>query len=355
MGTDNPAKEALDAVIYKSHVHVHQPIQIAEILFHHRTGKRWNLSDLESCRKRLKRWHDDVSMLADRHHGTSSQQDQGNFFASNVIPTKLLAQLGTINKRNKGRIEAYIYKALEIRLSSVHEVYEYIHSSTADSFSLGMLVAFFQNKQELRCSISKIYEILVYALFTTIIRALKAKTTANIEGKDKKILKDFERFLSMGLGIDLKQRKFIFPDSLYQADKPNDTGRSLTMWANYGQAVQVKYLTLVQSLAEDTTDKITADKIIIVCLGIERKVIESFLWQIGFGKKLYGCITIDSLGDCYKLCLNKKYRDNLGANLLNDMQRKFTEAFPSSKEIVPFITKRGYDKIVMPSDWKIST
>ena len=37
MPTENPAKKALDTVIRKSRVHLYKPIQIAEILFHHRT------------------------------------------------------------------------------------------------------------------------------------------------------------------------------------------------------------------------------------------------------------------------------------------------------------------------------
>ncbi len=274
MGTNNAAREALDTVIRKSRIHFYKPIQIAEILFRHRTEKGWNLSDLESYRNISKRWRDDVSTFLGTHNGTPSQKHEDNLFESNAIPTKLLAQLDAINKKGKGLVEAYIYKALETRLSSTHEVYEYIRSSTADSFSLETLISFFQKRRELRRSTGKLYEIIVYALFTTIVRALKAQITLKIGSKDKAILKDFEQFIKMVLGIDSEQRKFIFPTAPYRSGITNDTGNGLDMWANYGQTIQVKYLTLSKELAdEDAADELTTNKIIIVCLDTEKKLL----------------------------------------------------------------------------------
>ncbi len=268
------------------------------------------------------------------------------------MPVELLAQLGKINKEGKGFVEAYIYKALENRLSSIHTVYKYVSSSTADNFSLKTLVSSFQTMPGLRRSIDKIYEILVYALFATIVRTLKAQVTLEIENKDKEILKDFERFIKMVMGIDSEQTKFVLPAALYRVGVTNAADRGLDMWANFGPAIQVKHLTLTTELAEDIADTITADKIVIVCLDTEREVIASLLQQVGWGKRIQGIITIGDLDDWYKLCLNTKYRNNLGAELLKDISREFAEEFPSNKEITPFMKERGYDTIVMPHDWE---
>ena len=345
--SQNLAKQALDTVIRKSRVHLYKPIQIAEILFHHRTEKGWNLNDLESYRNISKRWRNDVSMLLVGRRSTSSQKYQDNIFEANAMPPELLAQLGAMNKKGKGFVEAYIYKALETRLSSVHAAGEYVRSSTANSFSLMELVALFQTTPGLRRSIDKIYEILVYALFATIVRALKAQVTLEIGNKDKKILKDFERFIKMVLGIDAKQTKLVLPAALYRVGVTNAADRGLDIWANFGSAIQVKHLTLTAELIEDIADNITADKIVIVCLDTERKAIESLLQQVGWGERIQGIITIGDLDEWYKLCLNKRYRNNLGANLLKDVSREFAAEFPSSKEIAPFVEKRGYDKIAI--------
>ena len=136
MHTNSPAKKALDDVIRKSRVHLYKPIQIAEILFRHRIKKHWDLSDLESYRNISKRWRDEVSLYLVGRKSTSSQKYQDNIFEDNAIPPKLLTDLGKLNKSGKGFIEAYIYKALKKRLSSVHAINRYISSSTAKNFSL---------------------------------------------------------------------------------------------------------------------------------------------------------------------------------------------------------------------------
>jgi hypothetical protein len=38
--------------------------------------------------------------------------------------------------------------------------------------------------------------------------------------------------------------------------------------------------------------------------------------------------------------------------IIKNMQREFDAEFPSSKEIGPFMAKRGYDKIALPSGWE---
>lgn len=353
MPTNNLSKQALDTVIRKSRVHLYKPIQIAEILYHHRVDKGLDLSELQSYRNISKRWRDDVSNLLVGRHSTSSQKFQDNIFEANAMPPALLVELGEINNKGKGFVEAYIYKALEARLSSVREIETYIKSSTPEAFSLKELVSFFQTTPGLRRSIDKMYEILVYALFATIVRALKAEVTLEIKNEDAEILKDFERFIKMVLGIDSKQTRLILPAALYRVGVTNAADRGLDIWANFGPAIQVKHLTLTPELMEDIVDSVTADRIVIVCLDTERESIEALLLQVGWGERIQGIITINDLDDWYKLCLSKKYRDNLGKNLLKDVQREFDAEFPSSKGIKPFVESRGYDKIVLPSDWQI--
>lgn len=355
MPTKNYSKQALDTVIRKSRVHLYKPIQIAEILYHHRKERGWDLNDLESYRNISKRWRDEVSQLLVGRRCTSSQKFQDNIFESNAMPPELLSKLGTLNKKNNGFIEVYIYKALQDRLSSVRDVEYYIKSSTADNFSIKKSVAFFQTTPGLRRSIDKMYEILVYALFATIVRALKAKITLEIGNSDAEILKDFEQFIKMVLGIDSKQTKLVLPAALYRVGVTNAADRGLDMWTNFGPVIQVKHLTLTTELMEDIADEITADKIVIVCLDTEKEAIESLLKQVGWSNRIQGIITLNDLDIWYNLCLSKKYRGSLGLNLLNDVQREFNAEFPSSKGIKPFMIARGYDKIKLPLEWRVQS
>ncbi|MBU1131437.1 HaeII family restriction endonuclease [Patescibacteria group bacterium] len=349
------AKQALDRIIKISRVHLYKPIQIAEILHQHRAKRGWDLMDLESYRNISKKWRDEISLLLVGRRSTSSQKYQDNVFEANAIPPKLLKELGTINKKGKGYVEAYIYKALEQRLSSVREVEDYIKTSSPDVFSIKKIVSLFKKIPGLRRSIDKMYEILVYALFATIVRHLKAQITLEIGNKDSSILKDFESFIKMVLGIDSNQMKIVMPAALFRVGVTNAADRGLDIWSNFGPAIQVKHLTLTPELVENMVDEIMADKIVIVCVDKEKTSIEFLLKQVGWSDRIQGIITINDLNGWYQLCLSKKYRGNLGANLIKDIQREFDAEFPSSKEIVPFMKKRGYDKIAMPTEWKIES
>lgn len=353
MRTKNSSKEALDKIIRKSRVLMYKPIQIAEILFHHRTERRAGVNDLERYRNISKRWRDELSSHLVGHVCTSSQKFQDNLFEENAMPPRLLKQLAVVNKAGAGFVEAYIYKSLAARLSSVRGVERYISTSTADSFSLMKLVSIFQKTPGLKRSVDKMYEILVYALFATIVRALKAQVILEIGNKDRDILKDFEKFIKMVLGIDAKNTQLISPAALYRVGVTNAADRGLDMWANFGPAIQVKHLTLTADHVEGIAGNISADRIVIVCLDIERKSIESLLEQVGWSQRIQGIITINDLDEWYKLCLSKKYRKNLGVNLLKDVECEFGAEFPSSKNIDPFMRKREYDKLAFPKGWEI--
>jgi hypothetical protein len=52
------AKQSLDKIIEKARVHLYKPIQIAEILYQHRTKNELDLLDLESYRTPSRKWRD---------------------------------------------------------------------------------------------------------------------------------------------------------------------------------------------------------------------------------------------------------------------------------------------------------
>ena len=134
MSIEKKAKQALEKLINKSRVHLYKPIQIGEILYHHRLKKNLDFIDLESYRNSSKKWRDEVSLLLVGRKSTSSQKFQDNIFESNAITPLLLKELADLNNKGKGLVEAYIYKALEARLSSVRGVENYIKSSSAQNF-----------------------------------------------------------------------------------------------------------------------------------------------------------------------------------------------------------------------------
>jgi hypothetical protein len=351
MPGNTPQKDALDKVIKKSRVHFYKPIQIAEILYHHRTKGDFDLSDLEAYRNISKVWRDEVSIELVGRKCTSSAKFQDNLFESNAIPSDVLNSLGEINIDKKGLIEAYIYHHISKKMNSLKIIHDYIKDSKRENFSLKELVLKFESDTGLKRSIDKVYEILVYALFSTLIRTLKAKITLDLDNKDESILKDFGHFIELVLGLKIGQKKLEFPASIFRIGTTNAADRGVDMISNFGVVVQVKHLSLTLGLAEDIVEDLTVDKIVIVCLDSEKEVIESILMQVGLKNKLQGIITCSDLDDWYCLCLKDKFKDTLGLNLLKDLEREFVREFPSRDKLKPFLIKRGYDKFKNFENW----
>src|SRR3989344_1341116 len=342
MTTTIRAKHRIGDLFERSSVYSFWLIRIAETLHRHRIDGDFDLSKRDDFESESKEWSDTVSRNLFGYLSTDKQINTRRLVEANAMPPELLAKLGETNKKGKGFVEAYVYKALEARLSSVRGVEDYIRKSTPDTFDLKKLVSIFQTTPGLRRSVDKMYEILVYALFATIVRVLKVQITLEIGNKDEEILKDFEKFIKTVLGIDGKQTRLVLPAALYRVGVTNAADRGLDIWANFGPAIQVKHLTLTPELVEDIADNITADKIVIACVDSEKEAIETLLKQVGWSERIQGIITISDLDDWYKLCLSKKYRANLGAKLLQDVSREFAAKFPSRKEIGPFMENRGY-------------
>jgi len=349
---DTQIKDALDSLIRKSRVHFYKPIQIAEILHMQRMQKDIDLMDLESYRNISKRWRDEVSIRLIGRKSTSSQKYQDNIFENNAIPPVILSGLGKINLETNGAVEAYIYLTMRVKFSELHAVADYIKNATPATFDLDAVISIFTKTAGLKRSIDKVYEISVYALFSTIVRALQAEITLRLKNEDKEILSDFSQFVENVLGISSEQTELVSPASLYRVGATNAADRGLDMWSNFGPVVQVKHLTLTLETVEDIATGIAADKIVIVCLDAEKSSIAVLLEQVGWGQRIQGIITLDDLRNWYRLCMSSKYSEKLGKSLIRDMFREFEAEFPSGAEFTPFIEERKYNRD-LPKGWDL--
>ena len=333
---------ALDKIINKSRVHLYKPIQIAEILYHYRKGDKIDLNDVESYRNISKKWRDDVSRRLVGRVSTSSQKFQDNIFEENAMPPKLLRKLAIDNKENGGKIEKYIYEKLKERLSMVADAKEYIISSGINKFNINEFLAQFKEKPGLRRSIDKAYEITVYALFNTLVRVLKVEMGLSINNLDKGVLNDFEKFVNLVLGLSKNKPSLNISARIFRVGATNAADRGLDMWANFGSAIQVKHLDLTEELAEEVTENVNADRIILVCAEADADIIKKVASSINGKNKIKGIITFSDLDNWYRLCFSKKYKNKMGSILLTDLQNEFDFEFPSSTQINPFMKERDY-------------
>lgn len=346
MPTFEEAKKALDKIIRKSRVHLYKPIQIAEILYRHRTQKDIDPSRLETYRNPSKDWRDQVSMRVLRRVSTSSQKFQDNLFEANALPPELIAALAKENARSKGAVEKHIYDSFGERQKMVSDLIEHIKAATPGTFDVERFLQMFVASPGLRRSVDKAYEIVVYALFSTIVSHLGASVTVSVDPSKIEILRDFEDFTRILLGIDSATPKMTVPARLYRVGVTNAADRGIDMWANFGPAIQVKHLSFSEEMAADITDQITADQVVIVCLAAEAKAVKTILGQLGLGDRVRGVITEKDLSRWYEKCLRGKYAKTMGPQLLESLKREFLFEFPAaSVEFLAFYKERGYDKL----------
>ncbi len=347
VNVDN-AKKALDSIIKKSRVHLYKPIQIAEILYHHRTNPQLNikLSDLETYRNPSKKWRDIICMQFLGRISTSSAKFQDNLFEENAIPPHVLKILGNENQKS-GVVEAYIYKAFEDKHLQLESALNYCLKSNKDTFDIKEFLGQFWEQPGLKRSLDKIFEIVVYSLFEVLTTAIDVKVDIYYNNENLNILKEFSSFAEKVLNLNSKNNRKTLDAHFNRVGVTNAADRGLDMYANFGSVVQIKHLSLDEELAENVVTSVTSDKIIIVCKDSEESIINSLLTQIGWRSRIQAIITIDELVEWYEKALKGKYSNILGERIISTLSTEIKTEFPSvgNDDFQKFKEQRDYQKM----------
>ena len=349
------AKQKLDHVIHRSRVHLYKPIQVAEILYHHRIGSpRFDIAQVEEYRNRSKDWRDEVTNLLVGNVSTSSQKFQDNLFEPNAVPPAAIQALDQVNLRTGGAVEAYIYYSFKEIMKLLHDLYEILLEATPQSFDLSKFITTFEGQQGLKRSIDKIYEIAVYALFNTLVDVLDARVTLSISKEKTDIVKEFEDFAWLMFGLRGDNQTYSAKAALFRAGVANAADTGVDIWTNFGPTVQVKHISLKPEDVEEISEKAVSDSLIIVCKDADRAVIEAISKQLGL-VKIRGVVVQKQLEGWYSKALRGKHSPLLAEKLLKQFTVEFGQEFPSSKTLGSFLKERGYDKIKRDGWYRSST
>ena len=341
------AKESLDKVIDKGRVHLYKPIQIAEILYHDRTENDISLTDLSTYRTNSRRWRDVVCIKFLGRTSTSSARYQDDIFNDNAIPPNVLAELGRENRAKKGIVEAYIYQKFAQRFSQMSTGLDYTKTHDKSNFKLDEFLAMFWNEAGLRRSIDKVYEIVVYSLFSALVEALEVTVEVSLNPTKADILKEFEDFANRVIQLSPKQTSIKLKARINRVGVTNAADRGLDMWANFGLAIQIKHLSLTEELAENIVSSVSADRIVIVCKDTEQRVIVSILNQIGWKSRIQSIVTETDLLTWYVKALRGKFSNTIGDKVLKKLHDEIMVEFPATNntEFMKFYDQRGYNKL----------
>lgn len=346
------AKQALDSIIGKSRAHMYKPIQIGEILYHYRVKHDIDLDDLESYRTKSKKWRNEVTKVLVGRNSGSSAKYQDNLFEENAMPPRLIKVLALENVRTRGAIEAYIYSQFFSKHNQLKEALNICNKATKDDFYVKSFIDSFWNEPGLKRSIDKVYEIIVFSLFSTLVEQLNLQVEVSVDSSELEVLSDFQDFARMVMCIDIKVQKSSKQRAkVYRVGVTNAADRGLDMYSNWGPAIQIKHLSLDVERAEAIVTSISSDRIVIVCKDAEKDVIVSLLNQIGWRSRIQSIVTEDNLVKWYEKALRGSHADLLGDTLLEKMRKELVREFPSIDETPEIIKRRKYETI-KNMEWK---
>lgn len=339
------AKETLDKIISKSRIHFYKPIQIAEILYRIRQHGDINPLNLEEYRNESKRWRDEVSIQLLGRRCTSSARFQDDLFNDNAIPPKILNMLSQENLSTGGAVEAYIYRRFTNKHSQLSSALSYCRNSDRNNFNVINFINSFWNEPGLKRSLDKIYEIIVYALFSALVESLNLKIELSVDESKFDILDEFKDFSQKVMCLNMTRPKFIQDAKIYRVGVTNAADRGLDMYSNWGVAIQIKHLSLDTTLAENIVSNISSNKIIIVCKDAEQDIIVSLMTQIGWRSRIQSIVTEKDLVDWYEKALRGKYADVVGNKLMETLCSEIAEEFPSVTDLPDILKSRHYENI----------
>lgn len=347
------AKKALDKVIDKARVHLYKPIQVAEILYRDRVEQNITLSELTTYRTQSKKWRDVICIQFLGRTSTSSARYQDDIFNDNAVPPTILEKLGEENRAGNGIVEAYIYRKFLQRFSQMSTGLDYCVIHDKSNFKLDEFLALFWHEAGLRRSIDKVYEIIVYSLFSALVEALEVAVEVRMNPEKIDILEEFADFSKSVMQLTPEQTTIKLKARINRVGVTNAADRGLDMWANFGLAIQIKHLSLTEELAENIVSSVSADRIVIVCKAAEQKIIVSLLNQLGWKSKIQSIVTETDLLRWYERALRGKFADSIGDSVLQKLANEIQVEFPTTdkREFLQFMEKRGYTKLVNPS-WK---
>ncbi|WP_345993239.1 HaeII family restriction endonuclease [Sulfurimonas sp. HSL-1716] len=338
------AKKLLDNVIKKGRVHFYKPIQVAEILYRDRIEKDINLAELETYRAISKKWRDKICEQFVGRVSTSSSKYQDDIFNQTAVPPEALVALGIVNRRENGSVESYIYNKFSERFNQLSDALNYCYTNKKDTFDLSAFLDIFWNEPGLRRSIDKIYEIVVYALFSSLIDALEVSVEISMNPDKQDLLNEFADFAKNVIQLSSAASSIKLKARINRVGVTNAADRGLDMWANFGLAIQIKHLSLTEELASNIVSSVSADRIVIVCKDAEEKIIISLLTQIGWKSRIQSVITESQLLNWYEKALRGKFSSSIGNNLHKKIMDEIIIEFPTTdnEEFSKFLKSRSY-------------
>ncbi len=337
--------EKLKNIIDKSRIHFYKPIQIAEILHRYRVGNLNSLKKHEEIRKDSKKWRDLITLRFINSKCSSSAKFQDDLFSKTAVPFDVLERLGDFNNTNNGILEAYVYERFLQKHSQLKNA---LQVSKDKNFNVKEFVNSFTEESGLKRSTDKIYEIIIFALFETLVTFFEVQQKVYVVNHQSELLEEFAEFVNLVLGLNAENDfQIVGSAHFFRAGITNAADRGIDLYANSGHVVQVKHVDLDSNVLSGIGNSVSSNKIIIICKSYQKDTIVKLLSQIGFGDRIHSIITFNQIYEWYESAFNGNYSKELSTKILNTIQEQIILEFPiiENNDFDSFFIERGYDQL----------
>ena len=305
---------------------MYKPIQIAEVLRHHRLGEITDLSDIESFRNRSIHWRNDVTTELMGKVSTSSARFQHDVWNESAMKSEYLVQLGAANLQDAS-IEKMIYRAISKKQEILIDFFFKLENVSTAS-GLKKLFSLFDS-DNLQTSRDRLFEILISSTFEALmeeneiflsIRGLNSTSNSFALAAVSKLVGSREIRLKMS-----------------RLGRTNSADAGVDVWSNFGVIVNIKHRLVDEQLLSTILEDTPNGELLIVCKAVTSKAL-SVTWD-PTNQRAVSILTLDQVWSSVEdLELEQLNWDNFMSNFIQAFRREF----PLVSSLVEFMNSRNY-------------
>jgi hypothetical protein len=344
------ARERIDKLIKQGKSQFLKPVMIAEILRLHRLGEL-DLAEVRQFKGRGFASMREVASTLFKRHIDLNWEYVGGVFTDDKFSPATLQALAAINTR--GQIESYIYFRLEARWQAFRAFLSRWLGTDFRKFDIHEFIRHYESMEGLGNARGKLYEVVIYALFTSIVQAVDAKVQFILNPAKLDLLDSLAGFASTFFDLKPRTHKSEHPARIFRAGRTHASDSGIDMWANFGPVIQVKHQTnktFEPKHARKIIGSVRCDRLVIICRHKHRKKVAEFA-ELLQAESYVRILDEEQIVAWYDVIFAKENLPTIGQSVHAALIKELRDEFPipPASGSLEFRTSRGYESVDWPT------
>jgi hypothetical protein len=203
-----------------------------------------------------------------------------------------------------------------------------LKKSNTTTFNLPVFLDNCQRHELFKRKIDKVYEIIVYSFFETLINHLNTQIRTEFDRDAIQLIKDIGIAQNLFFNLDKKTVQLLPADNSCLGSGTRKKNKILQLRGGRYENIKVKYISLDTHIIPATTCNVLNEQILIVCKDSEKSKIRNIISHLGLLWNISTFISECTLIEWYHKCFTPKYIDSIGTALIKKFNVKFKKVFP---------------------------